>query len=340
MHEQPRELVVLDEASRAIASVRTIDEARELRDKAEAVKAYARKARLSREILVQASVIKARAERRLGEMIQEAPLAKGAPGNQHTGPLPDESDRCTLDSLGLTKSDSSRLQKIAQLSDEKFEEHVGQAVAAEREVTTAGLLRLAKQQIGPCPAEAVATTQPPGASVGSLRELLDRGERFHTIYADPPWSYSHQASHVGSSNGYSPLSVDDICAEPISKLAEEAAHLHLWTTNAFLLDAIDVIEAWGFEYKSCFVWVKPQGGSGSYWRASHEFLLLGVRGGLKFNSCPQRSWLTAQPNESSRTPEAVRQLVEQVSPPSYLELYGRNLPTNSDWTVYGNQLDK
>ena len=61
MHEQPRELVVLDEASRAIASVRTIDEARELRDKAEAVKAYARKARLSREILVQASVIKARA---------------------------------------------------------------------------------------------------------------------------------------------------------------------------------------------------------------------------------------------------------------------------------------
>ena len=339
MTNQPRELIILSEASRAIASVRTIDEVRDLRDKAEAVKAYARKARLGREILIEASVIKARAERRLGEMLQETPLANAAPGNQHTGPLPPKSDACTLESLGLTKSDSSRLQRIAQLSDETFEQHVGQAVARDKEVTTAGLLRLAKEH-SIQPTQAVVATPLPAASAFSLNELVERGERFSTIYADPPWPYSNQATRAATSNHYRTLPIDDICAEPIAQLAEDAAHLHLWTTNAFLLDAFDVMEAWGFEYKSCFVWVKPQMGLGNYWRVSHEFLLLGVRGGLKFADRAQRSWLTAKRSEHSRKPEAVRQLVEQVSPPKYLEMYGRQLPLNPNWTVYGDQLDQ
>ena len=113
-------------------------------DKAEAVKAYARKARLGREIFVEASIVKARAERRLGEMLRETPLAKATPGNQYTGALgsKDADGAYTLESLGLTKSDSSRLQRVASLPPETFEEHVAQNLAANREVTTAGLLRL------------------------------------------------------------------------------------------------------------------------------------------------------------------------------------------------------
>jgi len=134
------------------------------------------------------------------------------------------------------------------------------------------------------------------------------------------------------------MSIDAICAEPVEQLSDDNAHLHLWTTNAFLLDAFDVLEAWGFEYKSCFIWVKPQMGLGNYWRLSHEFLLFGIRGSLKFADRGQKSWLSANRTQHSRKPEAVRQLVELVSPPRYLEMYGRQLPLNPDWTVYGNQL--
>ena len=335
---QPQELIVLTEASRALASVRTIDEAKDLRDKAEAVKAYARKARLGRDILVEASVIKARAERRLGEMLRETPLAAGAPGNQHTGPLPTPNDApCTLESLGLTKSESSRLQRIATLPEETFETHVTESAAKDREITVASLLRLAKEHE---PVEAAVVRRPSGQarSCGSLQQLIEDGQRFGAVYADPPWPYSNQATRGATSNHYQTMSVEAICNEPISQLAADESHLHLWTTNAFLIDAFDVLEAWGFDYKSCFVWVKPQMGMGNYWRISHEFLLLGVRGGLGFADRAQMSWMSAKRSRHSQKPEAVRQLIESVSPGPYLEMYGRQLPLSPDWTVYGDQL--
>ena len=57
----------------------------------------------------------------------------------------------------------------------------------------------------------------------------------------------------------------------------QRAHLHLWAPAPLLEDALHVLRAWGFHYKSCFVWTKDQLGMGNYWRVSHELLLLGVR---------------------------------------------------------------
>lgn len=119
------------------------------------------------------------------------------------------------------------------------------------------------------------------------------------------------------------MSIDDICNEQVEQLCGDQAHLHLWTTNGFLFDAFDVIEAWGFTYKSCFLWVKPHIGIGNYWRVSHEFLLLGVRGKLTFQDKGVRSWIEHKRTEHSRKPLAVRELVERVSPGPYLEMYGR-----------------
>lgn len=136
------------------------------------------------------------------------------------------------------------------------------------------------------------------------------------------------------------MTLDQICAEPVEQLAAENAHLHLWTTNAFLRDAFQVIDAWGFRYKSCFVWITDRLGMGNYWRVSHEFLLLGVRGRLTFIDRTRQSWIKARRTVHSRKPWPVRQLVEQVSPGPYLELYGREEIPNSDWTVYGNQIER
>jgi N6-adenosine-specific RNA methylase IME4 len=193
-------------------------------------------------------------------------------------------------------------------------------------------------------AEPIAPTQretlPVGESVPSLQKLVEQARKFPTIYADPPWPYENEASRAAAVNHYPTMSLDAICAEPVHHLVEDNAHLHLWTTNAFLREAFDVIDAWGFRFKSCLVWVKDEIGMGNYWRVSHEFLLLGVRGRLTFRNRTVRSWIQAHRTTHSHKPGVVRALVESVSPGPYLELYGREELPNSAWTVYGNQVEK
>lgn len=173
-----------------------------------------------------------------------------------------------------------------------------------------------------------------------LDELVQAGLRFGTVYADPPWSYTNKAARGAADNHYPTLSIDEICAQPVAELVESNAHLHLWTTNAFLRDAFEVIEAWGFQYKSCLLWVKPQLGMGNYWRVSHEFLLLGVRGSSPFTDKTRRSWVLNRRTRHSKKPFVFRELIEQVSSGPYLELFGREEHPRTEWTVYGNQVER
>lgn len=169
----------------------------------------------------------------------------------------------------------------------------------------------------------------------SLDALIETGHQFGCVYADPPWQYGNQATRASTDNHYQTMTLDGICNLPVEKLAAENAHLHLWTTNGFLFEAKQVIEAWGFEYKSCFVWTKPQYGIGNYWRVAHEFMLLGVRGSLPFADKGLRSWETFDRTAHSAKPPEVRGLIERASPGPYLELFGRRRVKG--WTVWGNQ---
>ncbi len=120
--------------------------------------------------------------------------------------------------------------------------------------------------------------------IGDLCDEVRAGRRYHTIYADPPWPYDNQATRAATSNHYKGMSIDELCALPIRDLAADHAHLHLWTTNSFLFECPKVFEAWGFEFRSSFAWVKPQIGLGNYWRNSHEMLLTAIRGdATRFN---------------------------------------------------------
>lgn len=176
--------------------------------------------------------------------------------------------------------------------------------------------------------------------VSELSALVDAKLKFKTVLADPPWKYSNTASRAAAENHYDTMTIEQICNEPVCQLIEDSAHLHLWTTNAFLEAAFEVIRAWGFEYKSCMVWVKPTIGMGNYYRLSHEFLLFGIRGKLKFARNDVCSWRQAPRTRHSKKPFCFRELIEQVSPGPYLELYGREEQPNTDWTVYGNQVER
>ena len=175
-------------------------------------------------------------------------------------------------------------------------------------------------------------------AVSDLYELIKRGKKFSTIYADPPWKYSNQATRSATSNHYDTMTVEDISNLPIPEFTTENAHLHLWTTNAFLFDAKTIIEAWGFEYKSCFVWVKPQMGIGNYWRVSHEFLLFGLKGKQPFLDRGQKSWRELNRTKHSKKPEDVALTIEKVSPGPWIELFGRK--TRDNWTVWGNEIER
>lgn len=159
---------------------------------------------------------------------------------------------------------------------------------------------------------------------------------YSTIYADPPWSYSNKATRSAASGQYDTMPVDDICRLPVADLAAENAHLHLWTTNAFLFEARRVMEAWGFTYKSVFVWAKPQMGIGNYWRVSHEFMLFGMKGKLPFQSRRLKSWAAINRTKHSRKPDEVRQMIEEASPGPRIELFARE--QFRDWDVFGNEV--
>jgi len=180
----------------------------------------------------------------------------------------------------------------------------------------------------------------PPAICSSLNDLIVRGCKFGTVYADPPWPHDNTSSRGAAQNHYPTPSLEFISSLPVAALTTENAHLHLWTTNAFLRESLDLIRAWGFAYKSCLLWLKPQLGMGNYWRVSHEFLLLGVRGNLTFSDHSIRSWHVKPRTVHSRKPFLFRGLIEQVSPGPYLELFGRVEHPNTDWTVFGNQVER
>lgn len=329
-----RDVRALERVRQQLVAATSVDEVKDIRDKAEAIRLYYKKAGLGLDSMNAAAEVKLRAERRCGELLGETVQHGGdRKSKYHEGSL-------KLDALGISHNQSSRWQRLAAVPEDEFEQHVLDFKSDGKELTTASVMRLGKQH------ETRQTFDVDPASlachgvVSSLQELVDAGAKFPTIYADPPWQYANKATRSAVDREYKDtMSLDEICAEPVAKLAADQAHLHLWTTNGFLPDAFRVIEAWGFTYKSCFVWVKGQMGIGNYWRVSHEFMLLGVRGSLRFRDKGQKSWLEVDRTKHSRKPREVRELIEKVSPGPYLEMYGREV-IGAPWTVYGNEIER
>jgi N6-adenosine-specific RNA methylase IME4 len=247
----------------------------------------------------------------------------------------------TLDSVGVDKKNSHRWQSIAGLEEDVFETYIAETTTAERELTSAGALKLARllRRSADIRERQAAThtylQDQPGTFYTDLQALVSEGRRFACIYADPPWAYSNQGTRASTHNHYTTMTVEAICALPVGQLAADQCHLHLWCTNAFLFECPKIFAAWGFEFKSSFVWVKPHLGIGNYWRNSHEFLLLATRGGLTAQNRGLRSWLEADRTQHSAKPERIRDLVEALSPGPYLELFGRGEAPN--WVVWGNE---
>lgn len=326
------ELVLYETARRSLAEVYRVDEVKEIRDKAIGLQVYAAQAK-DRELIEYATDIRKRAEIRAGELLIEMKERgeRDAGGRGKRIESPEVTQLPKLSDLAISKMQSSRWQALAALSQSEREERIAmakrQAVAALDKKQKAAQRPQYKAQVES------------GCTVDDLERLVAAGKRYGAIYADPPWLYGNQGTRAATGNHYSGMTVDEICALPIGSLAADASHLHLWTTNGFLFECPKIFAAWGFEFRSSFIWVKPQIGIGNYWRNSHEFLLTAIRGDAKsFADKSLRSTLECDRGEHSAKPEQVRAMLERASPGPFLELFGRS--PAAGWTVWGNQISR
>ena len=130
------------------------------------------------------------------------------------------------------------------------------------------------------------------------------------------------------------MGIEEIKALPVVELAEQDAILWLWTTNAHLRVAFDVLEAWGFEYKALLTCVKDRMGTGEWLRGQTEHCLLAARGKPVFLHGQHTTVICADRREHSRKPDVFYGLVEATCPGSRLDLFCRE--PRKGWQVYGN----
>lgn len=160
--------------------------------------------------------------------------------------------------------------------------------------------------------------------------------RFPTILADPPWRYGNTSTRGAAENHYPTMTIEELCALDVASLAADDAHLYLWTTNSFLREGFQVMDSWGFDYKTCLTWVKPQMGMGNYFRGSTEHILFGVRGRLPTLRNNQMNWIEARRGRHSAKPDLFYELIETCSPGPYLEMFARTARLG-DWHYWGNE---
>jgi len=160
--------------------------------------------------------------------------------------------------------------------------------------------------------------------------------QYNVIYADPPWEYRNSGFAMSAENQYPTMSTDEICelAVPVA----ENAICFMWVTNPLLADGLRVLEAWGFDYKTCMVWVKDHHTAGFYVYGQHELLLIGTRGThmTPTDEAKPKSVITGENKEHSRKPDVVYEIIERMYPDSVkLEMFARR--NRKGWTSYGNE---
>jgi N6-adenosine-specific RNA methylase IME4 len=167
---------------------------------------------------------------------------------------------------------------------------------------------------------------------------------YATIVADPPWHYEQGGPTTGTARfpppPYSSMTLDEITALPVRGLAADDAHLYLWTTNRYLPHAYGIVKAWGFKHSQILTWCKvPSGiGPGGAFSNTTEFVLYCRRGHLPYTGRIDTTWWAWPRRAHSVKPDAFLDIVEQVSPGPYVELFARAPRLGWDHWGYGYEV--
>ena len=170
-------------------------------------------------------------------------------------------------------------------------------------------------------------------------------KKYQIIYVDPPWSYNDQGCRGTMANHYRGMSLVEVKALPISELAGQSCVLFLWATFPMLREALEVMDAWGFSYKSIgFLWVKLNRNSmgafyglGRWTRGNTEPCLLAVKGKPKRIAKDVFQLIMTPRQRHSQKPQEVRErIVQLMGDLPRIELFARQ--KTEGWDSWGNEL--
>lgn len=153
-------------------------------------------------------------------------------------------------------------------------------------------------------------------------DIFNTENKYDIIYADPPWSYNDKAlaGNRGACCKYPVMNTKDMYNFPVKYLAADDCVLFMWATMPKLDEAFELMNAWGFKYKTCaFTWIKKNKksdslfwGMGNWTRANTELCLLGIKGKPKRESASVHSVVISPIEEHSKKPDEVRKRIEQL----------------------------
>jgi N6-adenosine-specific RNA methylase IME4 len=230
------------------------------------------------------------------------------------------SQRQIAATLGVPKStvgDDLRVPETGQKPPE-----TGQAIEVSEKDILAAANEIRTRKRGDLISAAIART----TNVEFNAKALGK---FAVILADPPWQYEDPGIGTPSrriENHYPTMPLEEICALPVGEIAHDDAVLFLWVTVPKLNQCWQVIEAWGFEYRTGMVWAKDKIGTGFWVRNQHEHLLICKRGAMPHppeNARPS-SLVEAPRREHSAKPGIVHEIIDAMYPGlRKIELFSR-----------------
>lgn len=178
---------------------------------------------------------------------------------------------------------------------------------------------------------------------------MQNTKKYSIIYCDPPWSYRNKKvfgkfhnkdGYVdgGCLSKYDTLSLSELKEIPIKDIADKACALFLWATTPLLPEALEVMEAWGFSYKTSLYWRKIMSlGMGYWYRGQVEQLLLGVKGKLKAFHIQRANIIQTKVHSHSQKPDEFYELIEMTALEPKIELFARN--KREGWDCWGNEVE-
>lgn len=304
-------LIRYDAARKALAEAHRVDEVKAIRDKAVAMQCYAQQAK-DMELVDHSTDIRMRAEIKGGELLGEMDKNKGAvPGKTGSKGRPVLDTTLKLSDLGVTKSQSSRWQKLAALSPDEREQRIERAKKKQRAALD-GTAKLERKEVL-------------AADEARVRSLAIMPGKYRTLVIDPPWDYEGLSLAGRAAPLYATMTHEQLLALDVVGWADDACHLYLWTTNNFLTRAVELMARWGFAYKTILTWVKPSFGLGSYFRNSTEHVLFGVRGTMRTRASSIPTHFEAPLGEPSEKPDAFYDIVRRASHAPYGEAFQRQV---------------
>ena len=171
-------------------------------------------------------------------------------------------------------------------------------------------------------------------------------QKYQAIYADPPWDYQQCRLSGSAKKHYPTMRIEELCALPVAEIADRDCALFLWATFPQLPEALRLIQAWGFMYKTvAFVWLKQNRkaltwfyGLGFWTRSNAEICLLATKGHPKRKSAGIHQLVICPVERHSKKPDEVREkIVALMGDVPRIELFARQQTLG--WDVWGNEVE-